>query len=281
MKDKKECKIIQDLLPNYIEKLTNEETNQYIEKHIEECEECRKALENMQKDIKMSDEKRDDREVKYIKKFSTKMRTLKLILLAIIVLFVLLIGRRMIIMLSLSEKAQQKSNNYYAKLYSYQGDSLTVTESYNLGEDYLTIMNKYSNDGPNRKLIWYQKGGEKIFLSEYDGKKYILDSEGMMGGKIIPVTYVEKGFLFNLYYALFVGVDSTYCNGKQCYSIKGDNYERYIDKETGLAIRSIDKSDKAITRQTDTIVDYEYKLNSVQETDIKRPNTTGYIKSEQ
>ena len=38
MKEKKDCKIVQDLLPNYIEKLTNEETNNYIEDHLKECE---------------------------------------------------------------------------------------------------------------------------------------------------------------------------------------------------------------------------------------------------
>ena len=36
MKDKNECKIIQDLLPNYIENLTSEETNSYIKEHLEQ-----------------------------------------------------------------------------------------------------------------------------------------------------------------------------------------------------------------------------------------------------
>ena len=31
MKDMKNCKIVQDLLPNYIEKLTNDETNKFVE----------------------------------------------------------------------------------------------------------------------------------------------------------------------------------------------------------------------------------------------------------
>ena len=44
---KKECKIVQDLLPSYVDKLTNEETNQYIEEHLKECKECQKVLENM------------------------------------------------------------------------------------------------------------------------------------------------------------------------------------------------------------------------------------------
>ena len=34
MKNQKQCKIVQDLLPTYIEDLTSEETNQYIEEHI-------------------------------------------------------------------------------------------------------------------------------------------------------------------------------------------------------------------------------------------------------
>ena len=66
MKEKRDCKIVQDLLPNYIENLTNEETNRFIEEHLKECPECQKVLENMQKEIKVSTTKRDDREVKCI-----------------------------------------------------------------------------------------------------------------------------------------------------------------------------------------------------------------------
>ena len=36
----KECKIVQDLLPNYLEKVTTEETNEFIENHIGKCKEC-------------------------------------------------------------------------------------------------------------------------------------------------------------------------------------------------------------------------------------------------
>ena len=44
---KKECKIVQDLLPSYVDKLTNEETNYFIDEHINECPECQKILENI------------------------------------------------------------------------------------------------------------------------------------------------------------------------------------------------------------------------------------------
>ena len=76
----------------------------------------------------------------------------------------------------------------------------------------------------------------------------------------------------NMELAFIMGIDSDYCNGKECYVIKGSNYERYIDKETGLAIRNIDKN----PGQNDRSVDYEYTFNTVEDTDIVKPDTTGY-----
>ena len=64
MKEKRNCKIVQDLLPNYIENLTNEETKNFIEEHLKECNECKNILENMQKEIKVDNIKKDNREVK-------------------------------------------------------------------------------------------------------------------------------------------------------------------------------------------------------------------------
>ena len=37
----KECNIVQDLLPNYIEGLVSRETSEFVKKHIDECEFCK------------------------------------------------------------------------------------------------------------------------------------------------------------------------------------------------------------------------------------------------
>ena len=58
MKEKRDCKIVQDLLPNHVEKLTNEETNQYIEEHLKECKECndiKKEITKVENTIKKLD----------------------------------------------------------------------------------------------------------------------------------------------------------------------------------------------------------------------------------
>ncbi len=283
MKEKRDCEIVQDLLPNYIENLTNDETNNFIEEHLKECNECQEVFDNMKKEFKVNTTKRDEREVKYIKKYSKKMRILKVILLIIIVIYVLLVGRRTIIMASLSGKAteSQINNNYYAKLYSYQGDSLTITESYNKGEDYLTTVTRLVNGSEMQKVTYYKKGNEQLFLTESNGNKYIQNYETMIGGHILPVTYVSDGLFANLQCAFIIGIDSTYCNGKECYVVKGNSYERYIDKETGLAVRNIEKSNKEINRQTDMVVDYEYKFNVVKDSDIVKPDITENKKIEQ
>lgn len=83
--NKRECKIVQDLLPNYVENLTDEVTNEYIQEHIKTCDECRKALENVNTDIQV-EELNQDREIKYLKKVRNKIRrTIMLALLIIII----------------------------------------------------------------------------------------------------------------------------------------------------------------------------------------------------
>ena len=77
MEEKRECKIIQDLLPHYAEGLTSEQTNQYINEHLKECLECKKIFENMKKKLEFDGEKRDGREVKYIKIYNKKMKVLR------------------------------------------------------------------------------------------------------------------------------------------------------------------------------------------------------------
>ena len=71
MKKSEECKIVQDLLPSYVDKVTNEETNQFIEKHIAECDECQKILKDMGEEIVL-DKISQKKEIDYLKKIKRK-----------------------------------------------------------------------------------------------------------------------------------------------------------------------------------------------------------------
>ena len=77
MSEKRNCKIVQDLLPNYIDKLTNDETNQYIEEHLAKCNECKKIYDNMKQKLELNEPEKNSKEVKYIKKYNKKLIALK------------------------------------------------------------------------------------------------------------------------------------------------------------------------------------------------------------
>ena len=64
---KKECKIVQDLLASYVDKVTNEEANQYIEEHLKECKECKAILKNMKSNIEYKEQDDDRKKVKYFR----------------------------------------------------------------------------------------------------------------------------------------------------------------------------------------------------------------------
>lgn len=50
------CEIIRDLLPTYIDELTSRESNKEIREHMETCEECRKVLEQMKREVMKEDQ---------------------------------------------------------------------------------------------------------------------------------------------------------------------------------------------------------------------------------
>ncbi len=88
------CHIVRDLFPNYIEKLTSEETNQEIRKHLEECPQCRNEYGVINKpipEIIQEELENNKQEVNYLKKYSKKMkRTFKVIGVLVFAIIVIL-----------------------------------------------------------------------------------------------------------------------------------------------------------------------------------------------
>ena len=79
---KKECRIVQDLLPNYLEKVTTEETNKFIKDHIDQCNECNEVCNSMQENIEVKKLETNE-EINYLKKFRIKLKLLRNILILI------------------------------------------------------------------------------------------------------------------------------------------------------------------------------------------------------
>ena len=273
MKEKKDCKIVQDLLPNYIERLTNNDTNKYIEEHLNECEECKKIFENMEKDLKLNNVKRDEREVKYIKKYNNKLKFLRNVLLIILVLFIIIIGRKFFILTNLSNKANNMItlNNFYTKTETYSNGQMSILESYNKDGITLGNMSIFSENKNPIKMILYKSKTEIIALID-NGETKTLNTFGDI--IINPIYFTGENIIENIWIALTTRVDKVKLNHKECYLIRDGNTEKFIDVDTGLAIKMIDNQNNRTT-------DYKYEFGVVKDSDVTKPNTEGYTIVEQ
>ena len=269
MKEQRNCKIVQDLLPNYIEKLTNNVTNQYIEEHLKECSECQKICKNMKKDYQVNSTKQDNREIKYIKKYSNKLKILRNILLLIILLFVIIVGRKTIILTNLSNKAQdfKNSQNYYLRLEVFGEGTIKIIDTYKKQDKVLMRWTTYSKDKGKIKQTFYKSEDEEICLID-NGETKILNEMVNIG--VHPISFTSDIFLGNLYMAITKNIDKINLNGKECYIIRDGNTEKFVDVNTGLAIKMIDN-------QNNQTADYTYEDGIVTDADVERPDTTGYI----
>lgn len=87
MKQGIECEIINDLLPNYIDGIVSEETNELIKNHIKNCPKCKEQLILMNTDVKLK--AYYNTQIDFLKKVNIKSRNL-LIVFFIINCFLLL-----------------------------------------------------------------------------------------------------------------------------------------------------------------------------------------------
>lgn len=69
---KKKCNIIKDLLPLYVENMVSDDTKQFVEEHINECEECKQEYEMLKSDTKMQNRiQEENNPVKSMEKIKT------------------------------------------------------------------------------------------------------------------------------------------------------------------------------------------------------------------
>lgn len=89
MKKSDKCKIVQDLLPNYIEKLTSDETNDYIESHLKECDECTGILKDMGENI-ILDKIDEKKKLDYLKKIKHRNRVFIGVIIGILITIIII-----------------------------------------------------------------------------------------------------------------------------------------------------------------------------------------------
>lgn len=107
------CKIVQDLLPTYIENLTSEETSSFVEEHLNTCQSCKEIFEDMKELIEKEDIQNTEI-VKNIKKYKTRITLIKLTLVIIIISLISAIFGYVGYRFYIVKKAYEKNTNYEA-----------------------------------------------------------------------------------------------------------------------------------------------------------------------
>lgn len=292
----KECKIIQDLLPNYIEKLTNDETNKYVKEHLNECDNCKKILENMQKGLNLNNSKSNKQEVKYMKKFNNKLKLLKAIILIILLIFIIGTARKIIIISKLSNNAENtiKTTNYHRITYTYNMGNYSKVETFSLKDKKKVVITQLTSDGTKVITMFAEKNnnsnsGEDMYLTNIytetkDEKTVKLNKQ--MGISTNPQNPMHNENLLQLLvYSIPASIKTSKFNGNECYYISNfknpNSYSSegmYINKETGLPISTIayEYENPDGTKGRWPTAEYIYEFDTVTEADFLEPNINEY-----
>ncbi len=299
----KECKIIQDLLPNYIEGLTNEETNKYIEKHLNECIECKNIWENMQKNLDVKTNEKEKKTIKILKKYNNKMLFFKIIFILFLVIIILLgenVIRKYTILKQIANKADEtiNINNYHKRVYWYDKDRTSIVDYYGLNDKRKMVRREMSSQGTKVVTIYGTKISEdESGNKQYNCNVYTVDGEtktvglnktiGMGVDPQNPIEISKSSTLSLLFMASRVSIKNDIYNGEKCFFISTNSSNvafnflsnaEFISKNTGLTINSmsyeVEVEDGENTRWPAS--DYEYEFNNVSEDEFVEPDVNEY-----
>ena len=171
MKANNECKIVQDLLPNYIENLTSNETSEFIKGHLDNCKECNEIYNKMNIKLESNSENSTKKEINFFKKYNKRLFLFKLIIVIILIIFIIATARKMIIISNLSSKAEEfvKSDNYHYVEYNYNYGKYEKIEKFKLGDKIKLVFSNIDDENHQTITIFTK---EKISEDEY-GSRYL------------------------------------------------------------------------------------------------------------
>lgn len=298
-----ECKIVEDLLFGYVDKTLNDESKKLVENHLKECIDCKEKLNEILEDSKLN-EKTQQKEIDYLRKVRTKSRV-KSILIAIGLIVIILILAYLIKFIKISNimgKAEKslKSQNYYCEKQESAGEnSASVSKTYYKDGKYKITREIYSDDGKELISAEYGEVGS-------DEKKIVNEKEKTVTiykGDISKILNKEENIKFdrfsleerksvyaNLGKAFLMSITSdSYDSNKEYYILrdkfdKRNSWEVWLDKETGLVIREINRGGsrsyitgtEIVKKESDAIEKYKYDFGIVSDDDVKVPDFSEY-----
>ena len=206
---------------------------------------------------------------------------LKIALIIIAILLVILIIhtiRNYVIVTDLQKKIAEYSNstNYHIKLVSTENNDIIVRMNYYKKDDKQAIFIEREENNEIIKVSMYDNGERiDIFSETKDSKIVQLNAGTIMSLEIY--NHLENDNNWQTFLGcISAKIKSGECNGKECYIVKDflsvtslvfDSAEVYIDKETGLLVK---------TNELDTEREREYEFNMVDDSIFTEPDISQY-----
>lgn len=286
---KKECEIIEDLLFGYSDGTLNAESKKLVEEHLKGCDECKKKLETIKKENNFTND--EVKVLKYFKKFRRKnMIKTMLAVIGVLVLVVLGIYLRKVFIISKIQtkiKDLYSSNNLYTEQVSLTGDGNT------------SILKKYYKDNKSKDVtIFCSDSGETIFMTNYsDFEKnrivrvtnytntYKIEENQKFNEMTFKTIYLDlyDAFLtskFEIAFSMDIEeIENTWGKYYVFTDIedKAKSYELWIDVETLLPVRTVEKEARIsfydgteiVKEISDEITLYNFSFDTVTDEDVE------------
>lgn len=302
MEKKTECEIVQDLLLGYIDNVLNNESKKLVEKHLIGCSKCQKRFEEINTDIEQNDTNQK-KEIDYLKKIRIKSR-IKSVLIAVsfilVICFVMYFSKFIKInsIMNNAKKSLESNNIYKEKTEMMSNGETIVTKEYYKDGKYKSTQEIYSDEGVITDSIKYSEldSDKIIYVNEKEKKATIekgnvskmLNSEN--GLKWVPFILDRQGIFEKIGTAFTMSIETdTYDIGREYYILKDksdtkERWEIWIDKETGLPLKEINKEGvktffpgtSVVKSISDTTQEYKYEFGTVKDEDVELPDLTEY-----
>ena len=303
MEKKNECDIVQDLLLSYCDDTLSNSSKKLVENHLKDCVNCQAKLKTIRDDIKQNHDNEIE-EIDYLKKIRRKTRIKSIVWAICIILFIFLVFYiyNFSIVNSIANKATKNLNyeNFYRESMTVGSNDLTsLVKTYYKDGKYKMVFETYSDEGKKVDFVKYATVDSDEYINLYENNKEVtiykgdvyklFNSENHI--KFSPfVSDLTRFFVYRLSVPFIMSISSdTFDVGREYYVFKNrfssnDNWEMWVDKETGLTVREISRNSTKsfypgtnVTKSvSDTITSYSYECDCVTDEDVAVPSLEGY-----
>ncbi len=150
-----DCEVIQDLLPSYCDGVTSELSNKLVEGHLKKCKNCKNILEEMNKQISLNYEKKQEERISFLKKYNKNMVKAILITIAVILLIInILIDVFYVILPKCDFFVDINDISVYANYVRYSDDGKISEVNFSIKHDkYILTCDEYEEFDESGNLI--------------------------------------------------------------------------------------------------------------------------------